>query len=189
MKLLPSICAIGFFATAAIAFEFRRVAEQIPEVGSVLVCILQDAKASYAFRPPHDHDVTFDESSRTATLAPKKDPKSWITIRLAPSTNSPSAGLRAYVQSAFRCDVHEQFAIFATGNEAQAADFMDRSAGVVPLKRRIALLKSPSGTFEFLLSSRADHFESAEQGFSQLMGSFEIRSSQASERPPAEQPR
>jgi len=189
MKLLCSICAVGSFAWAAIAFEFRRVAEQIPEVGPVVVCVLQDARASYAFRPPHDHDVTFDESSKTATLAPKKDPKSWITIRLASSTNSPSAGLPAYVQSAYRCDVQEQFAMFATGHEAQAADFMDRSAGAVPLKRRIALLKSPSGTFEFLLSSRTDHFESAEQSFSQLIGSFEIRSPQASEKPAAEQPR
>jgi hypothetical protein len=185
MKLLYFICATACFASAGIAFEFRRVAEQIPEVGTVLVCILQDAKSSYAFRPPHDHDVTFDESSKTATLAPKKDPKSWITIRLAPSTNSPGSGLRAYVQSAFRCDVQEQFTMFAIGHEAQAADFMDRSAGAVPLKRRIALLKSPSGTFEFLLSSRADHFETAEQGFNQLMGSFEIRSPQASEKPAA----
>src|SRR5688572_18652803 len=127
MKLLCSICVVAFFASTAIAFEFRRVAEQIPEVGPVVVCILQDAKASYAFRPPHDHDVTFDEWSKTATLAPKKDPKSWITIRLAPSTNSPGAGLPAYVQSAYRCEVREQFTMFATGHEAQAGDFMDRS--------------------------------------------------------------
>jgi hypothetical protein len=182
MKLPCSLCAVGFFASAALAFEFRRVAEQIPEVGSVVVCVLQDAKASYAFRPPHDHNVNFDELSKTVTLAPKKDPKSWITIRLASSTNSPSAGLRAYVQSAFRCEVHQQFTMFATGQEAQAADFMDRSAGAVPLKRRIALLKSPSGTFEFLLSSRADHFESAEQEFNQFMGSFEVRGAQGSEK-------
>jgi hypothetical protein len=182
MKLLCSICAVAFLGSTAVGFEFRRVGEHVPEVGAVLVCVLQDAKASYAFRPPHDHDVTFDESSKTATLAPKKDPKSWITIRLASSTNSPSAGLPAYVQSVYRCDVLEQFAMFATGHEAQAADFTDRSSGAVPLKRRIALLKAPSGTFEFLLSSRADHFDAAQQGFSQLMGSFEIRSPWVSER-------
>lgn len=175
MKILCSLSAIAFVASAAFGFEFRRAAEQVPEVGTVVVCILQDAKGSYGFRPPHEHDVVFDEGSKTVTLAPKKDPKSWMTIRPAASTNSPSSGLRAYVQSAYRCDVQEQFAMFSGGGEAQAGDFTDTSAGAVPLKRRIALLKSPSGTFEFLLSSRADHFESAERIFNQLVGSFEFR--------------
>jgi hypothetical protein len=176
MKLLASVCAIALFASVALAFEFRRIAEHVEEVGTVLVCILEEARASYAFRPPFNWDVHYDDSSKTATLAPKKDPKNWITIRLAPSTNSPAAGVGTYVQSAFPgCQVKEQFAIFTSANEAQAADFMDPSAGPVPLKRRIALLKSPSGTFEFLLSSRADNFEAGEQAFSQLMASFEFR--------------
>lgn len=175
--LLPRLlCGFIIFSSVAYAFEFRRIAETHEEAGTYVVCILEDSRAHYAFRPPVNWDVRYDEQARTVTMAPKKDGKSWITLRLAPSTNSPNAGVRNYVRAAYpNGEFAEQFTLNTSSQEAQVADFTDASAGPLPLKRRLALVGSQSGTFEILLSSRADDFSNGEQIFSQLLGSFEHR--------------
>ena len=176
MKILKLVILLILFAVSAHGFEFRRSTERIEEVGTVVVCVLEDARGSYVFRPPFNWEASFDEQSRVVTLAPKKDAKSWITLRIAASTNSPGAGVRAYAQSAFPgAQIEEQFTMHTASQEAKAVDFRDASAGTIPLKRRLALVGSPSGTFEFLLSSRPDHFTPGEQSFNQMLGSFEFR--------------
>lgn len=172
MKIL---CALLLCSSTVFAFQFRRSAETLPEQGTIVMCILEEPKAHYAFRPPYDWDTLYDEQSKTVTMAPKKDPKSWITIRLASSTNSPAAGIKAYLRLAYpKGEFVEQFTLHTSSQEAESADFTDASASI-PLKRRIALVPSPSGTFEFLLSSRPDDFGPGEQVFGQVMGSFEFR--------------
>ena len=176
MRLFAPVCVGLWFASVAFGFEFRRVAETHEEMGTFVVCILEEARNHYAFRPPLDWDANYDEQTRTVMLAPKKDPKSWITIRITPSTNSPAAGVRAYVKSAFpQAELGERFTMNSASKEAEALDFTDPSAGTIPVKRRLALLHSPSGTLEFLLSSRMDDFDSAERLFGRLLGSFEFR--------------
>lgn len=180
------ICGLLVFGSTARAFDFRRVAETHEEAGTYVICVLQDSKGQYAFRPPLDWDVQYDEQTRTVTMAPRKDGKSWIMLRLASSTNSPAAGVRAYVRSAYpNAQIGEAFSLHTSSQEAQVADFTDASAGPIPLKRRVALVGSQSGTFEVVLSSRPDDFADCEQVFSLLLGSFEHRPAAA---PAAEKP-
>lgn len=174
MRLLASACVAGlWFTSVAFGFEFRRVAETHEEIGTFLVCILEDTRNQYAFRPPLEWDANYNGESRTVMLAPKRDAKSWITIRLAALTNSPGAGVRGYVKSAFpQAELGEKFTMNSASKEAEALDFTDPSTGTIPVKRRLALLHSPSGTFELLLSSRMDDFDLAERLFGRLLGSF-----------------